>query len=69
MAHETDILIKMNVTVAEFKRLAESEPIKAADSLEPELEDFEQWMRRRGMDLTRVERQILREYLGFKIVS
>jgi hypothetical protein len=70
MVHETDILIKMSMPVAEFRRLAEKEPVKAADSLDTELQDFEAWVMRRGMGrLTKVERQILREYLGFKLVT
>lgn len=68
--HETDILIKMSMPVAEFKKLAERSPVVAAESLQPELESFENWMMRRGMErLTRVELQILREYLGFKLVT
>lgn len=68
--HETDILIKMTMPVASFRELAKNEPIKAAESLDLELKDFEGWMAQRGMEpLSRPERQILKEYLGFKLVT
>lgn len=68
--NETDILIKMSMPVAEFRRMAEVAPIKAAESLDPEIETFEQWIMARGMErLSKAESQILREYLGFKLVA
>lgn len=68
--HETDILIKLSISIAEFKKLAKDQPIKAANHLGPELRQFEQWMMSRGMEpLSRVELAIVREYLGFKLVA
>ena len=54
-----------------FRETALKNPIQAADLLETELRKFDDWMvDGRNMDpLTRYERQILREYLGFKLLQ
>jgi len=67
---EEQIAIQMNMDKESFCKVAKSKPIVAAESLEPELRHFEQWMLSRGMDpLSRLEKQIVKEYLGFKLVS
>jgi hypothetical protein len=66
---EVGIAISMEGDRESFRQQAETEPVRAAESLAPELKAFENWMMRRGMGLSRVETQILREYLGFKLVT
>jgi hypothetical protein len=67
--YEVPISIKMGVDEEGFKRQAATDPILAANHLDPELRVFEQWMMSRGMEpLTSVEKQIVREYLGYKLV-
>jgi len=69
MAKQT-IEIEMSLDAETFREVAERDPVSAANSLAPELKAFENWMMRRGMDpLTKVETQIIREYLGFKLVA
>lgn len=66
---ETSISIKMDLDRETFKQRADKDPVGAAASLAPEIRAFESWMMKRGMDpLTRVESQIVREYLGYKLV-
>lgn len=71
MADKTTTLdIELHITPDEFKEMAETNPVAAAQHLDGEIQKFEEWMLGRGLDpLTRYETQILREYLGFKIVS
>lgn len=62
--------IEMNMTPQEFRKRAETDPVTAAMSLDGEIEKFQKWVTGRGMDpLTRYETQILREYLGFKLLK
>lgn len=68
--HRVNIPIKLDVDKETFRQQAKSDPIEAAVSLEVELKDFDNWMMRRGMEqLSRIEKQIVREYLGFKLVT
>ena len=54
----------------EFKEMARADPVAAAQHLDLEIQNFEDWMVNRNMDpLSRFENQILREYLAWKIVS
>jgi|GEM_PF-6900469 len=70
MANKETIEIVMSLDKEGFRRLAEKEPVKAADSLGAEIRAFENWMMGQGMEpLSSVEQQILREYLGYKIVT
>jgi hypothetical protein len=67
---EVEITISMSTDRDSFRQQAESEPVKAAESLTPEIKAFENWMMRRGMEqLSKVELQIVREYLGYKLVA
>lgn len=69
MGKET-IYIELPVTTATFIGLAVTDPVAAAKQLDPEINSFEAWMERRGMDpLTKYERQILKEYLGRKLTT
>lgn len=64
------IEIEMNIDKESFRKQAESDPVGAAEALGPELRQFENWMMRRGMEqLSKVELQIIREYLGYKLVA
>lgn len=64
------IEIDMTTDKESFREQAERDPVGAAASLNPELKAFENWMMRRGMEqLSRVEQQIIREYLGYKLVA
>ena len=68
--HEVSILIGLDVDKETFRQQAKSDPVKAAAGLEAELKSFENWMVRQGMEqLSSVEKQIVREYLGFKLVT
>jgi site-specific recombinase XerD len=65
-----EITIEMAVSKEDFVEMAKTEPVRAAEALELELSNFKHWMEKQGMDrLTRVETQILREYLGFKLTQ
>jgi hypothetical protein len=67
---KTHIEIEMTMDADSFREKAKSDPASAGLSLDPELRAFENWMLRRGMDpLSKVERAILREYLGSKLVA
>jgi hypothetical protein len=67
---DVEISITMTTDRDSFRQQAETEPVKAAEALAPELRAFENWMMKRGMDqLSRVELQIVREYLGYKLVA
>lgn len=64
------VQIQLDISPEEFRKRAETEPIKAAESLSSEIQSFNRWVMDRGMDpLTKLEVQILREYLGYKLVS
>lgn len=66
---KTPVSIEMSVDREIFRQKAEKDPVGAAEALNPEIKAFEHWLMRRGMDpLTRVESQIVREYLGYKLV-
>jgi len=53
-----------------FQQQAGREPVKAAEALTPEIKAFENWMMRQGMEqLSKVELQIIREYLGYKLTA
>lgn len=70
MAHEVQITISMNTDKEEFLSSAKDNPVAAAKSLAPELRRFDNWMMSKGMDpLTRIESQILKEYLGSKLTA
>lgn len=65
-----EITINMEPTVDQFREAAETNPKKAAGALDPELKAFSNSMMKRGLDpLTRIERAILREYLGWKLTN
>lgn len=67
---EEAIHIEMFISAEEFREKAKSDPVSAARYLDGEISAFDAWMQGRGMDmLTRYETQILREYLGFKLVT
>jgi hypothetical protein len=64
------IEIDIPISLEEFKELAAKEPSAAARSLDRELRHFDQHLMRNKMDpMTRFERQMVREYLGYKLVN
>ena len=53
-----------------FMELAKKDPQIAGTRLTPELKAFNHFLAYRGMDtMGRYEEQIVREYIGFKVVS
>jgi hypothetical protein len=64
------IKIELDPTIEEFREMAEKAPKTAGMTLDPELKAFSNSMMKRGLDpLTRIERAILREYLGWKLTN
>lgn len=67
---EEQITIKMTMTKDEFATTGQRDPVQAAKSLDPELRWFDQWMMSKDMEpLSTPEREIIREYLGAKLMS
>lgn len=63
------IEINMPVTKEEFQAAAKESGAKAAVYLDPELRKFDVYLETRNMDpMGKIERSILREYLGWKLV-
>jgi len=69
MSRIVKLHIRSNLGRQEFQEAAKKEPVKAAAALDPELRDFEQWLLRRDIALTKVERQMVVEYLGFRMTN
>jgi site-specific recombinase XerD len=64
-----EIKIKLNMTVDEFRALARVDKKMAASSLNAELESFDAYLESQKMDpMSNVERQIVREFLGWLLV-
>lgn len=64
------IEIDIPISADEFRELAAEKPVLAGQQLERELRHFDQHLMRSKMDpMTRYERQMVREYLGYKLVS
>ena len=67
---EETITVDLPITKDQFRDMVKKNPVTAAMYLENEILTFDAQLQRKGMDpLTRYERQILKEYLGFKIMS
>ena len=63
------IEIDMPIGLEEFKELAAKNPLEAAKHIERELRHFDQHLMNNKMDpMTRFERQMVREYIGHKLV-
>ena len=68
---EVTIKIKLGGTIEQFmEKVKNKEPAMAAMLLEGELDGFNTYLQDRGMTpMGRWESQIVREYLGFKLVK
>ena len=61
--------IDLPMKVGEFKALAKSDPVEAGQQLETELRAFDNHlMRNRIEPMGRFERQMVREFIGYKLV-
>jgi len=70
VAEKVQVGIALRCSHKEFKEVAREEPAMAGKAIDPELESFTEYLLSGGQDrMTRVEVQILREYIGFKLMS
>lgn len=65
-----NIEIRLPVTREAFIASAKTAPIEAAKSLDGEIEAFDRLLASKGTDpLSNLERQMVREYLAYKILK
>lgn len=64
------IEVVLPVTLEEWKRTAGMNMREAGSLLEEELRLFDRYLELHGMlDMNRLERQMVREYIGFKLAN
>lgn len=70
MAKKVQVGIALRCSHKEFKEVAREEPVMAGKAIDPELGSFTEYLLSGGQDrMTLIEERILREYIGFKLMS
>lgn len=68
MSQHVSVSLELPIDREEFCRLAQKDPYSAGEMLAQEISEFDAWIVQLGMEpLTRLERQIVKEYIGFKL--
>ena len=68
--HEEAIRVTLKMPADDFREMAKTRPVEAADALGLEISEFQDWVVGQGMEpMTLWEAQIIREYLGYKLTK
>jgi hypothetical protein len=67
---KVQISIELEINREEFKSLVKTDPLKAGKLLDTELKEFDRYLDSKGTGMmARHERDLLREYLGRKLIA